>query len=1059
MGLTKAWMAMSALVALGALSACATQNGTTSTTTGTTGSGGSTTGTAGGSGTAGDTGSGGDGGTMTGPVCGDGDVATSESCDDGNTTDGDGCSATCDFEDGWKCEGEPTKCTPICGDGKVLGTEGCDDGNVMNGDGCTNACTIALGWACEGAPSMCVTPCGDGIVAGKEECDDMNPVAGDGCSDVCVVEPGFTCVMVPSACASNCGDGILASDEACDDKNFMPGDGCSDTCKVEQYWTCDGAPSVCATPCGDGIVVPGAELCDDMNTDAGDGCSPMCAPEPGYACVGEPSSCNTVCGDGIVAGMEICDDNNAVSGDGCNIFCKAEPGWVCNNAMPTFCQTVCGDGYPAGPETCDDMNLANGDGCGSTCLAEHGYLCFNIPSVCSTVCGDGLIGGTEGCDDMNANSGDGCSATCAKEIGFNCAGEPSVCDGICGDGIVIGTESCDDGNLTDGDCCSSTCGAENGCEIEINDEALIANDYAAIAVNGVVKGFVKPGTESDFYVYTFNVPANAAGALTASTLDGFVAASCANNTLDSLINIYDANGNSLATSQVGGGGLCAVTTAAGLATGDYYIEIKSGKAAAQTPFDYTLQIQGQIIVCGDGSKGPGEQCDDANLTNGDGCSDTCQIEVAAEIEPNNTPAAATANGSFATNMLWAGGINPGSDDDYFQITLTTTVDLKIETFDGTGPANCATIDTLIAFFAPNGTTLLASDDDDGPNACSIVNPAVATDVGMRHLLPGNYFVRIKSFSSAIPNYTVLLTFTAVCGNGLKEGFEECDGPNGPACDVNCNIIPVCGDGIIKIPEVCDDNNPTAGDGCSDTCQIEPNYACTGTPSVCVLSCGNGLIDGADQCDDGNPNSGDGCSSTCQVEPFYQCNSATPNVCAAQEIFCNDGADNDGDGNIDGADADCVLPAYFQACAAGDSFRVYHSANVPKNIVDNQTINSKIFVTDVATINRAVVKVNITHSWDSDLDIALVAPTALNVDLTSDNGSSSDNYTNTILDQMCASPVANGVAPFTGCYSPEASLASLNNLSSSGSWTLNVGDDAGGDTGVLLGWDLILCTAP
>ena len=53
-------------------------------------------------------------------------------------------------------------------------------------------------------------------------------------------------------------------------------------------------------------------------------------------------------------------------------------------------------------------------------------------------------------------------------------------------------------------------------------------------------------------VYTFNVPANAAGALTASTLDGFVAASCANNTLDSLIIIYDANGFSLATSQVGG---------------------------------------------------------------------------------------------------------------------------------------------------------------------------------------------------------------------------------------------------------------------------------------------------------------------------------------------------------------------------------------------------------------------------------------------------------------------------------------------------------------------------
>ncbi|MEO7326986.1 MAG: DUF4215 domain-containing protein [Minicystis sp.] len=1057
MGLTKAWMAMTALVAVGALSACATQNGTTGTTTGTSGTGGDTTGT-GGTGTGGDTGPGGSGGKPNVPVCGDGKVATNESCDDGNGADGDGCSATCDFEDGWTCQGEPTKCAAVCGDGKVLGTEACDDKNTKNGDGCTSTCTIAPGWTCDGMPSVCTTPCGDGIIAGQEECDDTNTLAGDGCSDTCKVEPGFTCVMVPSKCASVCGDGIIASNEECDDHNVLPGDGCSDSCKIELHWDCAGEPSVCTTPCGDGLVI-GDELCDDMNTDAGDGCSPMCAPEPGYACAGEPSSCSTVCGDGIVAGMELCDDNNATSGDGCNVFCKKEPGWICNNAMPTFCQTVCGDGYPAGQETCDDANLANGDGCASNCLAEHGYLCFNIPSVCSTVCGDGLIGGTEQCDDANGNPGDGCSAVCVKEVGFTCVGEPSVCDGICGDGIVIGSEGCDDGNLTNGDCCSSTCGAENGCEIEINNETFSANDYAAIAVNNIVKGFVKPGTDSDFFVYTFNVPANATGALTASTLDGFVAASCANNTLDSLITIYDQNANPLASDNDSGPGLCSLATAAGLLSGDYFIEVKSGKASGQTPFDYTLQIQGQIIVCGDGSKGPGEQCDDGNLNAGDGCSPTCQIEVAAEIEPNNTPAQALANGAFPTNKLWAGSINPGSDDDYYLIQLTTTVDLKIETFDGTGPNNCATIDTLIAFFAANGTTILASDDDDGPGNCSIVNPAVATDVGMRHLLPGNYYVRVKSFSSAIPSYTVLLSYTAICGNGIKEGFEECDGPAGPACDANCNIIPVCGDGIIKIPEVCDDGNPNGGDGCSATCQVEANYSCTGTPSVCVLSCGNGIVDGADQCDDGNPNSGDGCSSTCQVEPFYQCNSATPNVCTHQEIFCNDGLDNDGDGNIDGADSDCVLPAYFMACAAGQSFHVYHSANVPKAILDNTTVPSRIFVVDAATINRAAVKLNITHTWDSDLDIALLTPTALNLDLTSDNGGTADNYTNTILDQLCPATVVNGIAPFSGCYTPEASLASLNNTSGAGKWTLNVGDDAGGDTGTLLGWDLILCTTP
>ncbi|MFO0761681.1 MAG: DUF4215 domain-containing protein [Byssovorax sp.] len=1015
MVLKKAWMASAALVALGALSACATSNvGTTSTGTTTgSGTGGDTSGT-GGTGTGGDMGTGGTGGHPDTPVCGDGKIAVIESCDDGNTMDGDGCSSTCDFEKGFKCEGAPTKCTPICGDGMIVGNEECDDTNDKNGDGCTSGCTIAAGWTCMGAPSVCTTVCGDGIITGNEECDDMNAMAGDGCSDMCAVEAGFTCVKVPSQCASVCGDGIIASNEECDDHNFMPGDGCSDTCTVETYWTCEGMPSTCTTPCGDGLIV-GTEQCDDGNTAAGDGCNDACMPESGYQCMGEPSACATVCGDGIVAGMEICDDGNAASGDGCNVFCKKEPGWVCNNAMPTQCNTVCGDGYPAGAETCDDGNIVSGDGCDSSCLAEHGYLCFNIPSVCATVCGDGVIGGTETCDDGNGNAGDGCNASCAKEIGFNCNGEPSQCDGICGDGIVIGTETCDDGNNTDGDCCSSTCGAEAGCEIEANNESLSANDYAAIAVNNAVKGFVKPGTDSDFYVYNLNVPANATGAITAQTLDGFVAASCANNTLDSLINIYDQNANPLASDNDSGPGLCSIAVASGLLTGDYYVEVKSGKASGQTPFDYTINIASQIVVCGDGTKGPGEECDDGNLMNGDGCNDTCHVEVANEIEPNDTPAQATTNGAFPTNELWAGGVNPSSDNDYFMITLAQTVDLKVETFDGTGPNNCASIDTLLYFYAPNGTTQLATDDDDGPGNCSLLDPAAATDTGMRHLVPGNYFVRVKSFSAAIPAYKVRLTFTAICGNGIKEGFEECDG--GATCDANCNIIPVCGDGIVKAGlEGCDDGNMNSGDGCSSSCAIEPNYTCSGAPSVCVL----------------------------------------------HENVCNDAADNDGDGLVDCFDPDCQGQAIclILPCMAGQTQHIYNSTDTPKPITDLAHTISVINVPDVATVNRVILKLNITHTWDADLDITLGSPMGpANLDISSDNGSSSDNYTNTVFDQSCMASILTGSAPFSGCFQPEASLAVFNNQMSNGNWALDVYDDASGDNGTLNSWNLILCTTP
>ena len=43
---------------------------------------------------------------------------------------------------------------------------------------------------------------------------------------------------------------------------------------------------------------------------------------------------------------------------------------------------------------------------------------------------------------------------------------------------------------------------------------------------------------------------------------------------------------------------------------------------------------------------------------------------------------------------------------------------------------------------------------------------------------------------------------------------------------------ICGDGLIEGGETCDDGGTISGDGCSDTCAIEPGYQCTGAPSVC-----------------------------------------------------------------------------------------------------------------------------------------------------------------------------------------------------------------------------------
>ncbi|MBU0766523.1 hypothetical protein KKF55_01920 [Patescibacteria group bacterium] len=80
-----------------------------------------------------------------------------EVCDDGNTDPNDGCSAICEIENGWSCNGEPSICAEGCGNGRLdinLG-EGCDDGNTRSGDGCAASCAIEHGYQCSSSPSSC----------------------------------------------------------------------------------------------------------------------------------------------------------------------------------------------------------------------------------------------------------------------------------------------------------------------------------------------------------------------------------------------------------------------------------------------------------------------------------------------------------------------------------------------------------------------------------------------------------------------------------------------------------------------------------------------------------------------------------------------------------------------------------------------------------------------------------------------------------------------------------------------------------------------------------------
>lgn len=115
----------------------------------------------------------------------------------------------------------------------------------------------------------------------------------------------------------------------------------------------------------------------------------------------------------------------------------------------------------------------------------------------------------------------------------------------------------------------------------------------------------------------------------------------------------------------------------------------------------------------------------------------------------------------------------------------------------------------------------------------------------------------------------------------------------------------CGDGLLILPEACDDGNKVAGDGCSASCTRETGFDCNvyAQPSVCKERCGNGAVSPREKCDDGNTDNDDGCSKNCTLEYGYKCSTASPNVCTevcgnglrTTNEACDDGNTTSNDG--------------------------------------------------------------------------------------------------------------------------------------------------------------------
>ncbi|MBI1838202.1 MAG: CotH kinase family protein [Flavobacteriia bacterium] len=137
-----------------------------------------------------------------------------------------------------------------------------------------------------------------------------------------------------------------------------------------------------------------------------------------------------------------------------------------------------------------------------------------------------------------------------------------------------------------------------------------------------------------------------------------------------------------------------------------------------------------------------------------------------------------------------------------------------------------------------------------------------------------------------------------------------------------------------------------------------------------------------------------------------------------------------------------------------------------SIYDNQTIDYPIIVNGLPTsIDTSIfgleqICLTISHTWDSDLTVSIIAPDGSEIVLFSGIGSDGDDFQNTCLLWNSNSSISGASAPFTGIFKPSGQYGLVNNgQDPNGSWYLRIKDGYTGDEGSLIEWALTFGNNP
>ncbi len=553
--------------------------------------------------------------------CGTGPDNENYLCDDGNgCTVGETCQAgecagggqvncaddnpcTEDFcEAGAGCVHVNTKLTCQDGDACTVGdacldgacvpgpAKSCDDSNPCTGDSCDpqTGCVHQLLTAdCDdGNPCTTGDQCVNGVCTGLAvvDCDDGNPCT----KDLCLPGGGCSNVSIPGPCDD--GDGCTL------------GDSCQNgQCQSGAPKLCDDGNGCTADTCvgGSCLFAPADGDCDDLNAcTQGDTCiNGECAGLEGVECEDDnpctSEYCDPVMGCVFSTNTYPCDDGNpCTTGDQCaNGSCTGTGALICNDDNECTldnCSPDSGCTFSPWEGDCDDGNACTvQDACsGGQCVGQKILECDDGNPCTNDLCSPGEGGCLYVPADGFCTDGDACTMNDYCEAG-ECLGGPTV--------------NCNDGDV----CTDDSCDPQSGCVFSTN--TLSCDDG-------------NPCTTED---ECSNGSCEGTGLLNCG--DGNV---CTDDECDPVAGCTHSpndapcsDGNVCTEDDSCSGGSCQA--GAPLACPDDGDQCTLGQCdpaqgCVQTPI---------IPCCGNGQVEAGEECDDGNLANDDGCDSGCQKEA------------------------------------------------------------------------------------------------------------------------------------------------------------------------------------------------------------------------------------------------------------------------------------------------------------------------------------------------------------------------------------------------------------------------------------------------